>query len=99
MQAGSPESKKLVEFGATDIAREYNLYDLLKRPELHYEQVASLKGEPIDNEQAAEQVEIQAKYYGYISRQLDEIEQSRRYENTRSEERRVGKECRSRWSQ
>ncbi len=83
VQAGSPESKKLVEFGATDIAREYNLYDLLKRPELHYEQVASLKGEPIDNEQAAEQVEIQAKYYGYISRQLDEIEQSRRYENTK----------------
>lgn len=83
VQAGSPESKKLVEFGATDIAREYNLYDLLKRPELHYEQVASLKGESIDNEQAAEQVEIQAKYYGYISRQLDEIEQSRRYENTK----------------
>lgn len=83
VQAGSPESKKLIEFGATDIAREYNLYDLLKRPELHYEQVASLKGEPIDNEQAAEQVEIQAKYYGYISRQLDEIEQSRRYENTK----------------
>src|SRR5690554_6370788 len=41
-----------------------------------------MKDEPIDNEQAAEQVEIQAKHYAYISRQLDEIEPSRRYENT-----------------
>ena len=73
----------MVEFGAVDITREYNLHDLLKRPGLKYEQVANLKGEALSNEQAAEQVEIQAKYDGYISRQLDEIEQSRRYENTK----------------
>lgn len=83
VQPGTAESAKLLEFGAVDITREYNLHDLLKRPGLNYEQVANLKGEALSNGQAAEQVEIQAKYDGYISRQLDEIEQSRRYEATK----------------
>jgi len=45
--------------------------------------VAWLKGEPINDSQAAEQVEIQLKYSGYIERQKNEIEQMRRQENTR----------------
>ena len=68
--------------GEGAISHEYNLHDLLKRPGLKYAQVASLKGEPVADPQVAEQVEIQAKYDGYIARQLDEIEQLRRYENT-----------------
>ena len=44
--------------------------------------MASLKGEPCDDQQAAQQVAIQAKYAGYIDRQQDEIERLRRYENT-----------------
>jgi len=64
------------------ITREYSLADLLKRPELEYDDVASLKGEPCDDQQAAQQVAIQAKYAGYIDRQQDEIERLRRYENT-----------------
>ncbi len=64
------------------ISREYSLADLLKRPELEYDDVASLKGEPCDDQQAAQQVAIQAKYAGYIDRQQDEIERLRRYENT-----------------
>lgn len=64
------------------LAREYNLLDLLKRPELEYSDVASLRGEPVDNPQVAEQVQIQVKYAGYISRQQDEIEKLRRHENT-----------------
>ena len=62
------------------ITREYSLADLLKRPELDYADVASLKGESISDEQAAEQVAIQAKYAGYIDRQQDEIERLRRQE-------------------
>ena len=62
------------------ITREYSLADLLKRPELDYADVASLKGESISDEQAAEQVAIQAKYAGYIDRQQDEIERLRRHE-------------------
>ena len=64
------------------MSREYNLLDLLKRPELEYDDLASLKGEPVDNPQVAEQVQIQVKYAGYISRQQDDIEKLRRHENT-----------------
>ncbi|WP_027858503.1 tRNA uridine-5-carboxymethylaminomethyl(34) synthesis enzyme MnmG [Marinobacterium jannaschii] len=66
----------------TPLSREYNLADLLKRPELSYPDVAALKGEAVENPQVAEQVEIQFKYAGYIDRQKDEIEQLRRQENT-----------------
>src|SRR5690606_12772047 len=55
---------------------------LLKRPGISYADIASLKGEPLADLQAAEQVEIQAKYAGYIDRQQDEVERLRRYENT-----------------
>ncbi|WP_419812384.1 tRNA uridine-5-carboxymethylaminomethyl(34) synthesis enzyme MnmG [Bacterioplanoides sp.] len=83
VQAGTDEAKKLEEMGEAAIAREYNLHDLLKRPGLNYSQVANLKGEAVEDAQVAEQVEIQAKYDGYIARQLEEIEQLRRYENTK----------------
>lgn len=63
------------------ITREYSLADLLKRPELIYEDVANLKGEATGDVQASEQVAIQAKYAGYIDRQQDEINRLRRYEN------------------
>ncbi|OOV87441.1 tRNA uridine-5-carboxymethylaminomethyl(34) synthesis enzyme MnmG [Oceanospirillum linum] len=64
------------------MTREYNLLDLLKRPELEYDDLASLKGEPVDNPQVADQVQIQVKYAGYISRQQDDIEKLRRHEDT-----------------
>lgn len=83
VQAGTDEAKKLEDMGEAAIAREYNLHDLLKRPGLNYSQVANLKGEAVEDAQVAEQVEIQAKYDGYIARQLEEIEQLRRYENTK----------------
>lgn len=83
VQAGTDEAKTLEDMGEAAIAREYNLHDLLKRPGLNYSQVANLKGEPVADVQVAEQVEIQAKYDGYIARQLEEIEQLRRYENTK----------------
>ena len=82
VQPNTPEAEALVGMGEGAISREYNLHDLLKRPGLKYAQVASLKGEAVADPQVAEQVEIQAKYDGYIARQLDEIEQLRRYENT-----------------
>jgi tRNA uridine 5-carboxymethylaminomethyl modification enzyme len=82
IQPKSAEATALEGMGEGAISHEYNLHDLLKRPGLKYAQVASLKGEPVADPQVAEQVEIQAKYDGYIARQLDEIEQLRRYENT-----------------
>jgi len=83
VQAGSPEANSLSKKIAAPLTREYSLLDLLKRPELVYTDVASLKGEcPVDP-QVAEQVEIAVKYAGYIDRQQEEIERLRAHENTR----------------
>ncbi|HRZ24842.1 MAG TPA: tRNA uridine-5-carboxymethylaminomethyl(34) synthesis enzyme MnmG, partial [Candidatus Contendobacter sp.] len=64
------------------LARESRAAELLRRPEVTYAGLISLPGvgpgEP--DPQVAEQVEIQAKYAGYIERQREEIERQRRYE-------------------
>jgi tRNA uridine 5-carboxymethylaminomethyl modification enzyme len=64
------------------ITKEASLYDLLKRPEINYEKLKLLQcaGEFVDDKIAAEQIEIQAKYAGYIDRQQGEIEKHLRYE-------------------
>ncbi|WP_111415134.1 tRNA uridine-5-carboxymethylaminomethyl(34) synthesis enzyme MnmG [Billgrantia lactosivorans] len=64
------------------LSREYSLLDLLKRPELGYADVAPLAGQPVDDEAVAEQVQIQAKYQGYIDRQQEEIDKLKRHEAT-----------------
>ncbi len=50
---------------------------------MSYADIATLKGEAVADAQVAEQVEIQAKYAGYIDRQADEIQKLRQSENTR----------------
>jgi len=82
IQPGTDAAERLNNLVSNPIAREYSLFELLKRPELTYPQIASLKGEGIADERAAEQVEIEAKYSGYIERQLDEISRLRNSENT-----------------
>jgi tRNA uridine 5-carboxymethylaminomethyl modification enzyme len=68
-------------FGTT-LSREYRLFDLLRRPEVSYAGLMSLPtaGSAVDDPVVAEQLEIQAKYAGYIERQQEEIERHRRYE-------------------
>ena len=73
IQAGSEEAASIAPKIAAPLNREYSLLDLLKRPELEYADVAQLKGAPVDNPQVAEQVEILAKYAGYIDRQQEDI--------------------------
>ncbi len=82
IQPNSEESKQLEDLVKVPLSREYSMMDLLKRPEIKYKDIGHLKGEPVADPRVAEQVEIAAKYEGYISRQLEEIEQMRRYENT-----------------
>ncbi|MBY0483352.1 tRNA uridine-5-carboxymethylaminomethyl(34) synthesis enzyme MnmG [Nitrosomonas sp.] len=66
------------------IEREYTLMELLKRPDVTYATLMTLPGagEPVDNVQVAEQVEIQTKYHGYIQRQQEEVSRQAQYENT-----------------
>ncbi|MBQ0756893.1 MAG: tRNA uridine-5-carboxymethylaminomethyl(34) synthesis enzyme MnmG [Amphritea sp.] len=82
IQPGTAEAEKLNVQLQQPISREYNLQDLVKRPELNYAAVAGLKGDPVSDPQVAEQVEIQIKYAGYIDRQKDDIEKVRRQEGT-----------------
>lgn len=82
IQAGSAEAEVVEQKIQTKLTREYSLMDLLRRPELSYSDIASLKGEAIANEAAAEQVEIEAKYSGYIERQQEDVDRLRAYENT-----------------
>jgi len=56
-----------------EISHEYNLIQLLTRPNLNYSDLINLIKDPITNKQAIEQIEITAKYQGYIKRQEDEI--------------------------
>ncbi|OYD22720.1 tRNA uridine-5-carboxymethylaminomethyl(34) synthesis enzyme MnmG [Oceanimonas baumannii] len=69
----------------TPLSREHNLEELLRRPELDYTTLMAIEGigPGIEHEQAAEQVEIQTKYAGYIERQKDEIQKQLRNEHTR----------------
>ncbi|OPX55686.1 tRNA uridine 5-carboxymethylaminomethyl modification enzyme [Oceanospirillum multiglobuliferum] len=83
IQAGSAQAQQVVDKTGHVISREYSLMDLLKRPELEYQDVASLKGEAVSDPQVAEQVQIQVKYAGYITRQQEEIDKLRRHENTK----------------
>lgn len=81
VQANSPEAKSLEEKIQSPLTREYNLMDLLKRPELHYNDIQTLF--PVENpvdDQVTEQVEISAKYAGYINRQEEDIQRLRQHE-------------------
>ncbi|MEG9605750.1 tRNA uridine-5-carboxymethylaminomethyl(34) synthesis enzyme MnmG [Serratia marcescens] len=66
------------------LSREANGEELLRRPEMDYAQLTGIDAfaPPLDDVQAAEQVEIQIKYEGYIARQQEEIEKQQRNENT-----------------
>jgi tRNA uridine 5-carboxymethylaminomethyl modification enzyme len=58
------------------IEREYTLSDLLRRPDVSYAALMTLPdaGPAVEDVIIAEQVEVQAKYSGYITRQQDEVE-------------------------
>jgi tRNA uridine 5-carboxymethylaminomethyl modification enzyme len=67
------------------LAHEVNLLDLLKRPEMDYQRLLQLPGagEPVEDEAVSGQVEVQAKYAGYITRQKAEVEKHRHHEEMR----------------
>lgn len=76
------EAEMLRVFGQV-LEREYSLQDLLRRPGVSYDALRSLSASglvplPAD---VTLQLETQAKYQGYITRQLEEVERARHYES------------------
>ena len=83
VQPGSVEAGHVNKRLAQPVTREYSLLDLLKRPEMAYSDLtADLPGPDVDRD-VAEQIEIEAKYRGYIVRQEEEIARLQRNEKTR----------------
>jgi len=66
------------------ISKENSLEELIRRPEVSYKDLMAIEtfGPGVQNKQAAEQIEIQTKYAGYIGQQLEEIAKKKRHENT-----------------
>ena len=67
-----------------ELRRESNGIDLLRRPELGYADLMRVQalGPGVVEADVAEQVEIEAKYAGYLERQRVEIERQQRQETT-----------------
>jgi tRNA uridine 5-carboxymethylaminomethyl modification enzyme len=66
------------------LSRETNVLDLLRRPEVDYATLLSMPSlaPAVDDAAVAEQVEIGAKYSGYLERQREEIAKRQRNEDT-----------------
>ena len=82
--AQNDDAARVAEVVGQSIDREYPLYELLRRPEVSYASLMTLPGagEQVLDEKVAEQVEIQAKYQGYIKRQQEEIARQGQHEDT-----------------
>jgi tRNA uridine 5-carboxymethylaminomethyl modification enzyme len=67
------------------LERDYTLEEMLRRPGVTYDSLMGVTGAgpAVEDPQVAEQVEIQAKYQGYIERQRLEVERQLAHETTR----------------
>jgi tRNA uridine 5-carboxymethylaminomethyl modification enzyme len=81
---GNALGREVVATLDVPISRETHALDLLRRPELDYAQLMRVSGlgPAVDDARVAEQVEIAAKYSGYLERQNEEIARQRRNEDT-----------------
>lgn len=84
VQPGTAAAEQLADHIEKKLSHEYSLFELLKRPELNHGIIDSLFPDKSRDLSAkvAEQVEIDAKYSGYIDRQQDEVDRLQRHENT-----------------
>lgn len=83
IKPNTPVSKAIEVHLGQALTRDYRVSELLTRPELSYTDLMQVEGlgPGIVDSSLAEQIEIQAKYQGYIDRQLMEIQRQARYEN------------------
>lgn len=84
VQPGGPSEAGVTRLLGQPLKREYTLIELLRRPEVSYAGLMSLPGAGpgVSDPQVAEQLEITAKYHGYIQRQQTEIARRAVHETT-----------------
>ena len=84
LKPGSVPDDVATKVVGNTLKKEANLMELLRRPEVSYQTLMTLPGagEAVSDEKVAEQLEIQAKYHGYIERQQAEIEKHKKHEST-----------------
>lgn len=71
----------IVSLGSAELKKPISLYELIKRPELDYFSVIELDPErPNHSLDIGEQVNVIAKYEGYIEKQLEQVEQFKKFE-------------------
>ena len=83
VQPDSNEAQQLNKKLSKPLSREYSFSDLLKRPEVSLNDIYQTTGFDLGHPQAQEQIEISAKYAGYIERQQNDIEKLQRHESIR----------------
>ncbi|MDD0976478.1 tRNA uridine-5-carboxymethylaminomethyl(34) synthesis enzyme MnmG [Pseudomonas fontis] len=83
VRPGTEQGDAIAEKFGTPLSHEYNLLNLLTRPEIDYAGLIEVTGDAGVEAQVAEQVEIKTKYAGYIDRQQEEIARLRASEDTR----------------
>jgi len=85
LRPGELQGEQVENVLGQPLAHEVNFLELLKRPEINYADLMKLPnaGNPVSDPAVSGQVEIQAKYAGYISRQQAEVEKHRHHEEMR----------------
>lgn len=73
--------KQFAERTGESLSKESTAYDLLKRPNVGFDDIAAITGADVAAD-VGEQIEISVKYAGYIDRQQEDIDQMKRLENT-----------------
>jgi tRNA uridine 5-carboxymethylaminomethyl modification enzyme len=85
VQPANLPAEQMVQMFGKALEHEYSLFELLRRPEISYDALLTLGELDLGETDPAvrEQVEIAAKYQGYIDRQTDEVARSKGQENTK----------------
>ena len=85
IRPGSVAIERVTEVLGQELSREQCLADLLRRPQVRYQDLIGLSSSDdngVTDSAVIEQLEIEARYAGYIDRQRDEIARQRKHEET-----------------
>ena len=83
LSPSAENNAKLVQLGTTPLRTGINMLDLLRRKEVAYNHLQEAFALPELEQTVADQVDIFAKYEGYIAKQRQEVERALRLENKR----------------